>query len=477
MKHTTKRAFTLIELLIVIAIIGILFIVLVSKVDFATDKSKATGVQTDFRSFQVALETVARENAGFNTFGWDTGDENADRIRNSYDKGDNGLQSDGTYDSMKAQNGIQDGAEVWVGSKEYGETWNGVYTLVKPGTTGAYDAEAIFALESAINANLDPKLHITIGTDGKITMANQARDPWKNEYHGLLISNSETNGSAVANTEHGTLTADAGDRGAIVIYSDGANGNDGLTTKVEGGIVKTIIAKNSTGSVDNNTDGKDDYSLAVVYTFANGYGEVVTTTTGFSNNQTTNSNVTLGQPQNGGSHVMLNADRIVTPAADAVFRSEADVNNFQNVKIDGQVVTSNNYTITSGSTVVTLKKSYLATLSNGNHEIEIVSSTGTAQATFEVMHEISFTINGTTYYAKANMTFAEWILTSGMGTTSNGILWVDELGYLYIETPNHLELMPYVNLVNADDIRTYLDINEIIINEAAYIGDPKAPEM
>ncbi len=69
---TKKKAFTLIELLIVIAIIGILFIVLVSKVDFATDKAKASGVQTDFRSFQVALEMVSKENAGFNTFGWKT---------------------------------------------------------------------------------------------------------------------------------------------------------------------------------------------------------------------------------------------------------------------------------------------------------------------------------------------------------------------------------------------------------------------
>ena len=477
MKHTAKRAFTLIELLIVIAIIGILFIVLVSKVDFATDKAKATGVQTDFRSFQVALETVARENAGFNTFGWDTGDENADRIRNSYDKGDNGLQSDGTYDSTKAQNGIQDGAEVWVGSKEYGEDWNGVYTLVKPGTTGAYDADAIFTLESAINANLDPKLHITIGTDGKITMANQARDPWKNEYHGLLISNSETNGSAVANTEHGTLTADAGDRGAIVIYSDGANGNDGLTTKVEGGLVKTIIAKNSTGSVDNNTDGKDDYSLAVIYTFANGYGEVVTTTTGFSNNQTTNSNATLGQSQNGGSHIMLDAETVVTPSSDAVFRSDANMNNFQYVKVDGNVIASNNYDVTSGSTIVTLKKSYLETLSSGNHKIEIVSSTGTAQATFEVVNQIRFSINGETYYIKESMSFADWIVMSGSSTTSNGIIWVDVNGYLYLETPNHSVMMPYVNLVREDNTRVYLDVSEIITNGATYIGDPKAPDM
>ena len=163
-KVVNKRAFTLIELLIVIAIIGILFIVLVSKVDFATDKAKATGVQTDFRSFQMAFDTVAKENAGFNTFGWDTGDTNGDRIRNSYDKGDTN------------KNGVQDSGEVFVGSKTYGETWTGIYTLTKPGTSG-YDADVIAALEAAINKNLDPKLHITIDTNGNITMANGAQDP------------------------------------------------------------------------------------------------------------------------------------------------------------------------------------------------------------------------------------------------------------------------------------------------------------
>ena len=117
---TKRNAFTLIELLIVIAIIGILFVVLISKVDFATDKANATGVQTDFRSFQVAIESVAKENAGIATFGWDTGDTNGDRIRNSYDKGDTN------------KNGIQDEGEVFVGSKTYSENWTGIYSLVKP---------------------------------------------------------------------------------------------------------------------------------------------------------------------------------------------------------------------------------------------------------------------------------------------------------------------------------------------------------
>ena len=249
-KHLRKQAFTLIELLIVIAIIGILFIVLVSKVDFATDKAKATGVQTDFRSFQLAFEQVAKENSGFNTLGWDTGDTNGDRVRNSYDEGDTN------------KDGVQDSGETWTGRKQYTETWTGVYTLVKPGTT-VYDTDVIAALESAINKNLDPKLHITIGTDGIITMANGARDPWNKEYHGRYISNA---------------AADKLDRGVIIMYSDGANGVNGSADGIAGGLVNITTP-------GSNVDGKDDYALATVYTYANGYGEVKSITYGFSNNQ------------------------------------------------------------------------------------------------------------------------------------------------------------------------------------------------
>ena len=246
---TKRKAFTLIELLIVIAIIGILFIVLISKVDFASDKAKATGVQTDFRSFQVAIETVAKENSGLSTFGWDTGDTNGDRIRNSYDKGDTN------------QNGIQDDGEVFIGSKTYSEIWTDIYTLTNP--ADANDKSAIIALEEAINKNLDPKLHITIHDDLTITMANGAQDPWNTEYHGYYITNAER---------------DKRDRGAIVIYSNGANQEFGSDHSIAGGIVTVNVP-------GNNVYGKDDYSIAVVYTYFNGYGEVKTTTTGFSNNQ------------------------------------------------------------------------------------------------------------------------------------------------------------------------------------------------
>ena len=248
--NTKRKAFTLIELLIVIAIIGILFIVLVSKVDFATDKAKTTGVQTDFRSFQVAFEQVAREKGGFNTFGWDTGDADGNRERNSYDIGDTN------------QNGELDAGETWVGRKVYSEDWTGVYTLVKPGTT-VYDPDAIFELETAINKNLDPKLHITISNDGIITMKNQAQDPWMNEYHGRYLSNA---------------AADNLDRGVIIIYSDGANGQNGSADGIAGGLVNITTPR-------NNVQGQDDYAIATFYTYANSYGEIKSLTYGFSQEQ------------------------------------------------------------------------------------------------------------------------------------------------------------------------------------------------
>lgn len=204
MKNSNKKAFTLVELLVVIAIIGILFVVLISKVDFATDKSKATGVQTDFRSFQLAVETVARENAGLSPL-----------VEVSVD--DNGTPSDDSDDV----------------------------------TTYNYDK-----LVAALNKNLDPKLHIAIAADGAISMVNDAKDPWKEEYTGKYL--------------HGDDTTN---RGAIIFYSNGAN----LTAESS-----ATMAANGVPSV---TTGADDYTVYTVYTYANGYGEIISASTGFSNNQ------------------------------------------------------------------------------------------------------------------------------------------------------------------------------------------------
>ncbi len=321
---TKKKAFTLIELLIVIAIIGILFIVLVSKVDFATDKAKATGVQTDFRSFQAAFEMVSKENAGFNTFGWDTGDnagaapagytylnankDKGDRIRNSYDVGDKNLN--GIYDKAGENGATVD--EVWTGRKVYTENWTGCYTLINPGD--ASDMSAIFDLQTAINKNLDPKLHINIADDGTISMANGLKDPWSTQYHGRYITNASADAATKWNvdTSMAGSTGDNMDRGAILMYSNGANQKFGTKVKIEKGVVTATVSQIDADHPDNNKMGSDDYVLVVVYTYTNGYGETAAITEGFSNNQ----QFLTG---NGG-----NVSNVVTPGGNG--GTEPDVN-------------------------------------------------------------------------------------------------------------------------------------------------------
>ena len=371
-RKLNRKAFTLVELLIVIAIIGILFVVLVSKVDFATDKAKTTGVQTDFRSFQVAFETVSRENAGFNTLGWDTGDkadnsliagytyENADkdggdRIRNSYDKGDMNL------------NGICEDGETWTGQKLYTETWTGVYTLDNP--ADADDKSAYIDLEKAINKNLDPALQISIDPENKtIYMANGYQDPWKTEYHGFYLSNAANDGK---------------DRGAIVMYSDGPNKVFGSEQTIANGVV-TVTVKNG------GINGQDDLSVVTCYTYTNGYGEIGTATFGFSNNQLLSGNNSQatntptfipGGPGEGGYIMLSGSSKTAVFGNDITMRSNAAFDKFIGVTIDGQqLIEGTHFTKSEGSTIITLKSSYLDTLSAKTYEIEILSTDGSAKS-------------------------------------------------------------------------------------------------
>lgn len=66
------------------------------------------------------------------------------------------------------------------------------------------------------------------------------------------------------------------------------------------------------------------------------------------------------------------------------FTSNAAFSDFVRVELDGKTLDEKNYTVKEGSTVVTLKADYVATLSAGEHTIGIVSTNGTATTTFTV---------------------------------------------------------------------------------------------
>lgn len=71
-------------------------------------------------------------------------------------------------------------------------------------------------------------------------------------------------------------------------------------------------------------------------------------------------------------------------AKDLSFRSNAPIKYFQKVLVDDKEVASENYVLTEGSTIVTLKTSFLKTLGVGEHKLSVVSTTGTAETTFTV---------------------------------------------------------------------------------------------
>ena len=65
-------------------------------------------------------------------------------------------------------------------------------------------------------------------------------------------------------------------------------------------------------------------------------------------------------------------------------RANGEFSKFDYVKVDGKRIDSKNYTAKSGSTIVTLSKDYLATLSVGNHSLTVVFNDGECSTTFTV---------------------------------------------------------------------------------------------
>lgn len=80
----------------------------------------------------------------------------------------------------------------------------------------------------------------------------------------------------------------------------------------------------------------------------------------------------------------------------AEFRSSAPLETFLRVEVDDAVLTQGrDYTVRSGSTIVTLSPTFIMSLSEGTHHIAVVSTGGTASAGFSVIAKTSSEGSGT----------------------------------------------------------------------------------
>lgn len=74
-------------------------------------------------------------------------------------------------------------------------------------------------------------------------------------------------------------------------------------------------------------------------------------------------------------------------------RGNGEYSKFQNVKVDGNIIDSKNYTVSEGSTIIELHADYLKTLSEGSHTFEIVWTDGAAGTSFTVARNTSSSNN------------------------------------------------------------------------------------
>ena len=79
-----------------------------------------------------------------------------------------------------------------------------------------------------------------------------------------------------------------------------------------------------------------------------------------------------------------NSEWTVNSDGNITITGNGDYAKFVGVKVDGAFIDEANYTVKSGSTIITLKNSYLNTLSEGTHTFEIVWTDGTAGTSFTV---------------------------------------------------------------------------------------------
>ena len=73
---------------------------------------------------------------------------------------------------------------------------------------------------------------------------------------------------------------------------------------------------------------------------------------------------------------------------DLGFKTDGEFSKFTGVKVDGTLIGADKYTAIPGSTLVTLKKDYLETLSVGKHTLTVVYTDGECTTEFEVKNKV-----------------------------------------------------------------------------------------
>lgn len=154
-------------------------------------------------------------------------------------------------------------------------------------------------------------------------------------------------------------------------------------------ITEIVVPKNSENHVGDGTWRVDAEKHAYVCACGSVFGEEAHV---YDDDADTNCNVcdykryyTIIE----GSNAVIKEDS----SSDFTFKVDGEFSLFETLKIDDAVVASEHYTLTEGSTIITLKNSFLKTLTVGEHEVEVLYSDGKAAMTSFKIEKKAIVVN------------------------------------------------------------------------------------
>ena len=250
--------------------------------------------------------------------------------------------------------------------------YNTVYTMVI-----TYEAEDgfIFGNNTTATVNGNPIKFLISGFSkdkkGEVTYTFPATDPETTHTinSAAITVDSPEAGKQLPTVKNGVKVSATGVKVAKVEWS------------ADGKAVTGLAGYNTVYTVKVYLDTEDNYEFGTDMSATVNNTSATVSTDGSSKYVTYTFPATDPEPSDEGVKITDGNDSTYEPGSNEAltFRGSGELDDFQCVKVDGGEVAPNNYDKSKGSTIITFKPNYLATLSIGRHTIEMVWNVNRAE--------------------------------------------------------------------------------------------------
>ena len=205
---------------------------------------------------------------------------------------------------------------------------------------------------------------------GSATCIDKAECEYCGEEYGGLDSSNHTGGTEIRDAKDATCTEE-GYTGDTYCIGCGEKISTGTAIKMSAHNLEKIPAKDATVTATGNKEYWHCKDCKKYFSDAAGTNEITL-------DDTVISKLPPEIIEGKGQSITAGENKELS------FTSNAAFSDFIRAQLDGKTLDEKYYTVKEGSTIVTLKADYVATLSAGEYTIGIVSESGTATTTFTV---------------------------------------------------------------------------------------------